>query len=144
MSLSQALAPREQAILNAIEKAARSGEPCPDNATLACIIDASSISSPVAYLKRLEEKGVVRVKRYQRGRQVTIVTSGLSTREPANRQPHWRDRGKRSYHEIRDDLAERVANGQSVLAAGRALGFAQAFTYKLWKEIRQGLGWQAS
>lgn len=45
-----------------------------------------------AILKRLEQKGYITRKVYQRGFAVSISGTNLSTAEPPNTAPHWRDR----------------------------------------------------
>lgn len=143
MSARALLTPREQAVLDAVTAAARKGEPCPDNNTLACIIDCNSPSAAVRNLQMLEKKGVVKVVRFQRARQVTIVASGLKTAEPKVKQVHWRQRKKRSRSDLLDLLAEEVANGRSIAAAAREIGVANAYAYELWSDIKYGLGAQA-
>lgn len=44
---------------------------------------------------------------------------------------------------LMDQLAERVANGEGILDAGRALGMTVMRTRSLWSRIRAGLGRQA-
>lgn len=58
---------------------------------LAEILGGSSVSTTVGVLQRLERKGLIRIKRYQRSRQVYVVELDRSTKEPANKVPHWRD-----------------------------------------------------
>jgi hypothetical protein len=42
-----------------------------------------------------------------------------------------------------DQLAERVADGSSIAAAGRAIGLSQTMADKLWQRIRRDIGEQA-
>lgn len=41
------------------------------------------------------------------------------------------------------ELAELVAEGDSIVGAGRKLGLKQSYTDQLWQRIRRGLGEQA-
>jgi len=50
----------------------------------------SSVSTTVNLVQRLEQKGLIRVERYQRTRRMTIVSTGKSTAPVGNRTPHWR------------------------------------------------------
>lgn len=143
MSDLSILTPREQAVFDAIERAARAGEPCPDNMTLACIVDCESLATPVRNLQMLEKKGFVRVTRYQRARQVTIVASGLSTRAPADTTAHWRARSKETRGQWRDRLAAHMADGGTFRGAAEALGRSPVYIRQLWAEICHDLGWQA-
>lgn len=43
----------------------------------------------------------------------------------------------------REAMAEAVANGSSILAAGRALGISEPLAKKRWREIVQEMGGQA-
>lgn len=128
---------------DAIDRAARAGNACPDNATLACIIDASSPATATGVLKRIEQRGLVRVRRYQSARQVTIVASGLSTRAPADTTVHWRARGKETRGQWRDKLAAHIAEGGTFRGAAVALGRSPVYIRQLWAEICHELGWQA-
>jgi hypothetical protein len=49
------------------------------------------VSTTVSVMQRLERKGLIRIKRYQRSRQVYVVELDQWTKEPANKVPHWRD-----------------------------------------------------
>ena len=144
MNTAVTLTPREKAILEAVTRAAENGEACPSNAILACITDCESISAPVRNLQMLEKKGLIKVVRFQRARQVTILASGRKTKEPDLKQPHWRSRSKRTRVTLMDDLAERVAGGMTVPAAARAMGISNAYGYTLWSDIKHGLGAQAA
>ena len=76
-----ALSPREALIYRELEAAAAQGIACPTNAELARRIDAAS--SEASYLIRgLENKGFVRVERFNRARRVTIVETGTATAAP--------------------------------------------------------------
>lgn len=72
--------------------AASIGAPCPFTDDLVEIMGCESNSTPAESMRRLEMAAMIRVRRYQRHRVVTITASGLSTAEPDKPQPHWRDR----------------------------------------------------
>jgi hypothetical protein len=55
------------------------------------MLGASSVSTTVGILQRLERKGLIRIRRFQRSRQVYVVELDKWTREPSNTVPHWRD-----------------------------------------------------
>jgi hypothetical protein len=58
---------------------------------LSDLLGGSAVSTTVGILQRLERKGVIRIKRFQRSRQVYVVELDKWTREPSNTVPHWRD-----------------------------------------------------
>ena len=62
------------------------------NEDLAQLLGDAALSTPPAILNRLERRGVIRVKRYQRSRQIIDLATGMATAEPSNTAPHWRDR----------------------------------------------------
>lgn len=82
----------ERLIYRALVRAANAGKPCPTADELSEIIGSHSVSTTVGVIQRLEKKGKVKVDRYQRGRRVTIVATGKTTRACMNTAPHWRDR----------------------------------------------------
>lgn len=137
------LTPRETVVFDAIKRAARAGEVCPSNLDLSALLDCESVATPTRYLKMLEKKGVVRVKRYQQGRTVSIVGTDLATREPASRTMHWRNRPKLTRAQWMDMLAEEVADGKSLRAAAEAIGRNYSWVCELWREICAQLGSQA-
>ena len=74
----------------AVFAAAEAGAPCPSADDLAEALGFRSVSGTVDVLHRLERRGLIKVDRYQRGRQVTIVSTGKKTAEPSCRVSHWR------------------------------------------------------
>lgn len=82
----------DQIIMGALTSAAEQGAYCPTADDLSDMIDSNAVSTTVAIIHRLERRGLVKVERYQRSRRVTIVETGCSTAEPANKAPHWRVR----------------------------------------------------
>ena len=75
-----------------LREVAREGLPCPSTDDLVELMDCESNSTPAESLRRLEMAALIRVRRYQRHRVVTITETGDTTAEPSNPQPHWRDR----------------------------------------------------
>lgn len=85
-----ALTDRERQLLALLEAAAEAQRPAPENGELAERLGMKSISGPPALLKRLEARGMIRVARFSKSRQVTIVATGKATRAPAGAcQPHF-------------------------------------------------------
>jgi len=75
----QPLTRYETIVLAMIEKAAFRGDPCPSNLDIEMELGCNSTSVAPVVVKRLEEKGYIRVTRYQRAREVTVTSTGLST-----------------------------------------------------------------
>ena len=95
----------------AIERAAAGGEPCPKNDEIAHIIGASSPATGARIVATLERRGLIRVERFGRGREVTIVASGKSTAGyPGTRRPHF------SLHRKKGPSRSRAAAPQPVAA----------------------------
>jgi hypothetical protein len=69
----------EQQVYDALCEAAANGEPCPLNLDLEMITGFSSGSMGPVLVARLEAKGLIRVRRYQRFREVQIVATGQWT-----------------------------------------------------------------
>ena len=63
----------------ALNDAANKGLPCPLNLDLEMLMGANSGSTPSVVVARLEAKGLIRVRRYQRFREVQIVETGKWT-----------------------------------------------------------------
>ena len=81
----------EWVVLQMIERAADRGQPAPSNLDIEMEIGCNSSSIAPAIVKRLEEKGIIAVKRYQRAREITIIATGKQTaRHPQRRtnRPH--------------------------------------------------------
>jgi hypothetical protein len=76
-----------------------------------------------AILGRLETKGYITRKRFQRGFQVWISGTDLATKEPENTAPHWRDRTEGcpapAIHQIRQRA---MPLAQMIETKARALG----------------------
>lgn len=84
----------EAVIFRALADAAAQSQPCPTADDLAALIPDGSVTRTVDIVRRLEQRGVIAVKRYQRGRQVLIVSTGDLTQPPASASIHWRLRPK--------------------------------------------------
>jgi DNA-binding MarR family transcriptional regulator len=84
----------EGAVLAALTRAAERAEACPTADDLLEHIGFGAQSTTVAVIRRLEERGYIKVDRYQRSRRVTILATGKSTRRPENTTPHWRSRSR--------------------------------------------------
>src|SRR3546814_8934868 len=79
------------------------------------LIGASSDSTPPTIVRRLEEKGLIKVDRFQRSRRVYIVATDKWTPMPLNTAPHWRNRPQQvpspslqAVRERRPDIAAQI------------------------------------
>ena len=90
--LIETLSPWEARAYAAIEQAANDGVrfPTADDLIEAC--GCESHASTVNVVRRLEERGLIIVERFQRERVGTIVATGKKTAEPRTRAQHWRER----------------------------------------------------
>lgn len=86
------LSPIERRVLEMCETAAENGLPAPSIEDLTVAIGATGVSTVPGIMKRLEAKGFISRRIYQRGRVVCISATGQCTAEPANTSPHWRFR----------------------------------------------------
>ncbi len=50
---------------------------------------------------------------------------------------------RRASERQRERMAERVADGWTIKAAGAEMGVGPDRALKIWKSIKDGLGWQA-
>lgn len=95
--------PWEHMVMRELERCANAGELCPTVTHFAVLLDCSEGGTVVGIMKRLEARGLIRVQRYQKTRQVTILATGAQTAEPKSKAIHWRDRmsPKGDYHRQR-------------------------------------------
>ena len=82
----------ERVVYDALVSAANDADFCPKNEDLAEMAGFNSLGGMADLVSRLENKGLIEVRRFQRSRQVGIVASGKWTARPINTAPHWRDR----------------------------------------------------
>lgn len=80
------MSPNETVIYDALCRAAEAGEPCPLNLDLEMMIGCSSSSGAPTVVKRLEERGLIKVIRFQRFRRVQICATGKWTMKAPNQQ----------------------------------------------------------
>jgi hypothetical protein len=73
------LSPAEQVIYQMIYEAAEIGDVCPINIDLEMAAGFNSCSMGSAVVKRLESKGLIKVDRFQKFREVEIVATGKRT-----------------------------------------------------------------
>lgn len=83
--------PWEMMVYRALRDAADAAAPCPTCDELCDLIGCDSSSTPVRIIHQLEARGLIRVKRYQRARQVFVVATGKWTRAPASTSEPWRE-----------------------------------------------------
>lgn len=89
--MHQPLTIREKVAFEMIEQAALRNRPCPSNLDIEMAIGANSTSTAPAIVQSLEAKGLIRVTRFQRFRQATIVATGHTTAQPPSqrtKRPH--------------------------------------------------------
>lgn len=85
------LTPQELACYQMLVEAADKGLPCPVNMDIEMALGYDSCSMGALTITRLERKGLINVRRYQRFREVQIVETGKWTaRHPAMQtdRPH--------------------------------------------------------
>lgn len=85
------MTPNETIVYDALCEAASLGAVCPNYLDLNELIGAESSSTSPSIVKRLEDRGFIRVQRWQRFRQVTICATGESTMKSPNQKtdrPH--------------------------------------------------------
>lgn len=80
------MTPSETIIYDELCRAAAASEPCPLNLDLEMMIGCESSSGPPTIIKRLEDRGLIVVIRYQRFRQVKICATGEWTMKAPNQQ----------------------------------------------------------
>ncbi len=83
---------KDRLIYGELHRAAVAGKPCPTADDLVDVSGYSAVSSTVEAIQRLEKRGLIEVRRYQRSRQIMIVETGQWTARPLNQAPHWRER----------------------------------------------------
>jgi SOS-response transcriptional repressor LexA len=86
------LRPTEALTLALIERAADQGQRAPTCDEIQELIGCESSSTPAMLVKYLERKGLIRVERYQRERQITIIATGRATAPVKTKAIHWRQR----------------------------------------------------
>jgi Mn-dependent DtxR family transcriptional regulator len=106
----QPLTRQESIVLAMIERAVFAGKPCPSNLDIEMELNCKSSSIAPTIIRRLEEKGYIKVTRYQRAREVTLTSTGMSTAPHPQRhsdRPHV-PRGARSGNTTRTNTSERA------------------------------------
>lgn len=83
--------PWEMMVYRELRRAALAGEPCPTCDALVDLIGANAVATTVNIIRRLETRGLIKVKRYQRTRQVWVAEVDASTAEPSSDAQHWRE-----------------------------------------------------
>lgn len=138
------LSDKDRAIYTSVRHAAERGQECPSNPVLAVIADYSSIASPVASLKRLQQLGLIEVERFAHSRVVTFP-DGIATKATIASKPHWRDTGKRKRvaRDFMARVADLVADGVPVIECHRRLKTSRHEVTNAWHQIKNELGGQA-
>ena len=87
---------RDDVVYAAYLAAAERGLPAPTCDQLCDLLDNGDggpvVATTVNITRRLEQRGLIRVVRYQRYREVQIVATGQWTAPAKSRTPHWRER----------------------------------------------------
>lgn len=138
------LGDKDRVIYTSVRHAAERGQECPSNPVLAVIADYSSISSPVASLKRMQRLGLLHVERFAHSRVVTFP-DGMSTKATSESNPHWRDTGKRKRgtRDFMARVADMVANGGPITECHSRLKASRHEVTNAWQQIKNELGEQA-
>lgn len=89
------LTPIEQTVLDRCREAAAAGSLAPSIEELTAAIGAAGVSTVPGIMNRLEAKGYITRKIYQRGRVICISETGQCTLPPNDQTPHWRFRTDR-------------------------------------------------
>ncbi|MFC4256293.1 hypothetical protein GRI97_10805 [Altererythrobacter xixiisoli] len=76
----------EEVIYRALVEAAERGERCPLNIDLEMLAGYNSCSMGAAVLRRLERRGLIVVRRFQRFREVQITANGQWTTRPESQR----------------------------------------------------------
>lgn len=103
----------EQRVYEFCKAAASEGRELDNIGEMSDAIGLASTSTIPGAMKRLEEKGYITRKIYQRGRQVCITATGQCTPPPANTAPHWRDR----VEQVPSPAIQKVAEKSKPIAA---------------------------
>ena len=84
----------EQRVYEICVEAAETGREMPPNDAITELIgsQASGGSTIAGILMRLDRKGYISRKAFQKGRQIKITDTGKETAAPACTAPHWRER----------------------------------------------------
>lgn len=123
------LSKTERVAYEAIKRAADRCEPCPTCDDLRAILNFDSVSGTVRVVQRLEAKGLIEVRRFQRSRQVRIVETDKWTARPLNCAPHWRDRPREMPTPAQHTIRQRepsIAKQIETWAAKRRISFSDA------------------
>jgi hypothetical protein len=86
---------RDLKVYLAYNRAAELGLPAPTCDELCELLDEGDggpvVATTVNITRRLEKRGLIKVRRYQRYREVQIVATGKWTADARCRTPHWRE-----------------------------------------------------
>lgn len=104
------LSQSEQIVYDALCRAADEMDFCPKNEDLAELAGFNSLGGMADLVSRLEEKGFIEVRRFQRSRQVRIVATDKWTVRPINMAPHWRNRPPETLRPAPDVVTQRKPN----------------------------------
>lgn len=77
-------------LYRALYRVAQRGDPCPTTDQLMQLCGASSNSTVIHHLTMLERRGMIRIARFPRSREVTVMAIGKTTRPCTNRSKHPR------------------------------------------------------
>lgn len=127
-------------MLAALTKAADAGQVCPSNVDLRIMVGCN-VTGLIDTIHKLERRGLISVKRGRTWRVVTVIATGKSTAPVTHKQVHARAQTVAKAR--RDELAERVAEGSTLVAAAQAMGMTDKRASQIWRRIKDDLGWQA-
>lgn len=78
------LSPAEQVVYQMIYEAAENGQPCPVNIDFEIAAGFESSSMGSVTVARLEAKGLIKVERFQKFREVEVIATGKRTARASN------------------------------------------------------------
>lgn len=141
------LTERERIVFDAMNAAAEACLPAPKHDELNELIGCTSTSSSPTIVRRLEEKGLIQVERFQRTRQVCIVATGKCTAIPMGSHAHHVARGigkdtpvpsPQTMKAREPDLFRAIAvdAGAHNVPLVEFMQDMMAFGYRKWKEAR--------
>lgn len=128
----------QQIVFDMIVNAAERGDEFPSNHLLRAAT-GKSVVLITRMVAELEGAGLIRVDRTRNSRVATVLATGKRTATPY----HLRLGKRPQTVALCDRLAAGVAELGTVKAAAQRMGIAQHHADRLWRKIKDGLGWQA-
>ena len=118
----------ERTVLEYVERAAEQNRELEPNDEIGDALGFSGTGTVRGIILRLERKGYVKVRSYQRGRAVFAVRINKWTRPPLCLVPHWRTIAQKSYKETPTQPPQRLMQVPTVMEAVDSLMKERAMT----------------